>query len=1011
MAGKLLYQAFFSYSHSADGALAPAFRLALHRFAKPWYKTRALSVFLDQSSLSANPALWPAIERALSSSEYLVLFASPASAASPWVRKEIEWWLRNRSVDKMLVLLTDGELIWDAARGDFDWQRTTSIAAELTGRFRDEPLYVDLRWTRAEDARGLRSPRFRAAVLDVAAPLHGRGKDELDGDDIRQNRRTMRIARGAAILLALLASAAIWQAIVASQQRNEALKQTGIAKQQTVEAKAQRREAVKQRGIAEQQADEARKQKAIAIEQRDEAVRQRDLAQARSLTAEANRQSANPLQWNLAMLLAIESMRKAPTADNYEALVRLSREGARLVASFPGQYLATFSADGRLVATESDEHLVVHEARGGRERARIAAEGMSSTFTTLCFTPNADRVLGHNREQARLFDIAGHRIIPLPVETRRGGRVEASLDCRFLAVADAGRGSLIDLETATLTGEFAVPPNIGKLAASNDGETVAYTEGMRTTIVNARTGTVRGQWTADREVTALGFSGEPQRLAVSMGSKGLVMLDPAAADRVGDSPASGALTPDGRLSAALSEDGHELVTWDVARGTWTRRLPIARPATNVHWSGDGEFLAYGSGEGDGSTRVLQSESWRQLARFAFPTDASSRTPGFSPSAVRVQLSPTGDLASATDGNRSAIFEIHHDRTAVILPAKAQVGPVALSRDGKRVVFRAVGKLVVFDTMSRRELAEIACANVARGDYHLSSDGRLLIANCGTGTAPVYDVDARRAIANLPAPYGSQVAVSRDGSVAFAGSTVIRAATGARVREVGGASVVALDPHGRRIALVRASDIRLIDLRTIAAGQTIDAGIDHLESVAFSEDGSLLAAGGRDMRVKIFDAKSGKVVRLLEHVEPDQWIFRIHRIVFSPTGKLIATMADDPTNNDRGTPGTLRVFEVSTGHEIARIPFPELAHDLRFAPDDTALEVAVGRRRIRWERYPLMAAEMIRRSCGLVQRNLDALEWARFMGGDPRRDTCPGAGALARFHARSGSDVAAVIKGR
>src|SRR5687768_8318461 len=115
MAGKALYNAFFSYSHAADSALAPAFRLALHRFANPWYKPRALSVFLDQSSLSANPALWPAIERALSASDYFVLLASPASAASPWVRKEIDWWLRNRSVDKMLVLLTDGELIWNSA--------------------------------------------------------------------------------------------------------------------------------------------------------------------------------------------------------------------------------------------------------------------------------------------------------------------------------------------------------------------------------------------------------------------------------------------------------------------------------------------------------------------------------------------------------------------------------------------------------------------------------------------------------------------------------------------------------------------------------------------------------------------------------------------------------------------------------------------------------------------------------------------------------------------------------
>ena len=34
------YTAFISYSHAADGKLAPALQLALHRFARPWYRLR-----------------------------------------------------------------------------------------------------------------------------------------------------------------------------------------------------------------------------------------------------------------------------------------------------------------------------------------------------------------------------------------------------------------------------------------------------------------------------------------------------------------------------------------------------------------------------------------------------------------------------------------------------------------------------------------------------------------------------------------------------------------------------------------------------------------------------------------------------------------------------------------------------------------------------------------------------------------------------------------------------------
>ena len=51
----MLYNAFISYSHAADGKLAPELQRALHQFAKPWYRQRTLRIFRDKTSLSANP--------------------------------------------------------------------------------------------------------------------------------------------------------------------------------------------------------------------------------------------------------------------------------------------------------------------------------------------------------------------------------------------------------------------------------------------------------------------------------------------------------------------------------------------------------------------------------------------------------------------------------------------------------------------------------------------------------------------------------------------------------------------------------------------------------------------------------------------------------------------------------------------------------------------------------------------------------------------------------------------
>jgi len=224
------YDAFVSYSHRADDALAPALQSALHAFARPWNRLRALHVFRDQTSLAASPELWPAIVTALNESRYLLLLASPAAAESRWVGREIAWWLANRSAQTLFILVTDGELVWDETAGDFDWAQTTCLPREtLAGQLRSEPLWIDLRWAKAVELLTLRNTRFRQAVLDIAAPLHGQDKDALDGDDVRRFATLQRLRRGAIAGLAGLTVAALAAAWMAVRQRDAAERQTLLA--------------------------------------------------------------------------------------------------------------------------------------------------------------------------------------------------------------------------------------------------------------------------------------------------------------------------------------------------------------------------------------------------------------------------------------------------------------------------------------------------------------------------------------------------------------------------------------------------------------------------------------------------------------------------------------------------------------------------------------------------------------------------------------------------------------
>src|SRR3954451_24715834 len=129
------YNAFISYSHAADGALATSLQRGLQRLARTWHRRRALEVFRDQTGLTVSHALWSSIRTAIEESEHFVLLASPEAASSRWVNQEIEHWLATHPVDRLLPVVTSGEWVWDAERGDFDPELSTAVPPALRGVF------------------------------------------------------------------------------------------------------------------------------------------------------------------------------------------------------------------------------------------------------------------------------------------------------------------------------------------------------------------------------------------------------------------------------------------------------------------------------------------------------------------------------------------------------------------------------------------------------------------------------------------------------------------------------------------------------------------------------------------------------------------------------------------------------------------------------------------------------------------------------------------------------------
>lgn len=224
------YDAFVSYSHAGEEEIAQRLQEGVERFAKPWYRTRSMRLFLDKNSLTASPGLWSSIEEALAESRWLILIASKHAGRSPWVEREIRWWLENRSAKTLIIVVADGQLVWDRDRNDFDPDASNALPPVLQGALDEEPLWVPIVGAKLSDEE------LRSAIIDVAAPLKGIPKERLVAAAEQERRRTMRWVLGVIVGLSVLLVAAIVAGVIALNQRSSALAQARLAESRQVAA-------------------------------------------------------------------------------------------------------------------------------------------------------------------------------------------------------------------------------------------------------------------------------------------------------------------------------------------------------------------------------------------------------------------------------------------------------------------------------------------------------------------------------------------------------------------------------------------------------------------------------------------------------------------------------------------------------------------------------------------------------------------------------------------------------
>jgi hypothetical protein len=223
------YDAFLSYSTRADYQHARAlesFLESLHNVRGAPEELRVLRVCRDGSDFRLPRGvheregdvpgnIWPIIVAELQRSNFLVVLCCPEAVRSPWIAKEIEWFLDNSRPDRILLAVTDGR----DPEGNPEEVFPSPI---LRLRRHIETIWYDLRRYRSRPRTGTVFRDYEDEQIRLASDLLGWDPGQrgtLVGIWQRERRRalkrTIALVGFAAFLLFLTAATALWQRSVA----------------------------------------------------------------------------------------------------------------------------------------------------------------------------------------------------------------------------------------------------------------------------------------------------------------------------------------------------------------------------------------------------------------------------------------------------------------------------------------------------------------------------------------------------------------------------------------------------------------------------------------------------------------------------------------------------------------------------------------------------------------------------------------------------------------------------
>lgn len=669
------------------------------------------------------------------------------------------------------------------------------------------------------------------------------------------------------------------------------------------------------------------------------------------------------MRWLLLFWVLVSWLQVSPLrAQKPELVVQTGHSGTvtALALSGDGQWLASSSQDNSVKIWEVATGQEFRNLRGHKDGVNAVAWSRDSKLLAS----------GGNDKTIKLWDVAtgglvatleGHGGYINAVAFSPDGKtlVSCSTD-RTIKIWDYAAGGLLRTVEAHADSVdvLAFSPD-GKMLASGGGDKMAKLWSTATWRE------IRSFPTGKGSVAALDFSPDGRTLAfshndTSENGASLVNLHDVASGRRLRTLTIGtpyvfacAFSPDGKTLAVANEES-EVRLWDAATGKPLRVLAGHKDAVkSLVYASDGRLI---SGGFDSQIRVWDTNTGRTarlLAGYTSPLNATA-------------LSSDGKLlASGGEDYTVTLWRLAETQQPQRLAGHTNVvTAVAFSPDGKTLASGSVDyEIRLWRTEDGREIRRFKAHQGLVSSLAFSPDGKTFASGAFyEKTVKLWDSATGQTMLTLPHTTDVNCVVfSPDGSLlaAAANDGVVRlwnAKTGVLQREFSTGEVyksvnsVAFSPDGQTVA-AGGAEVNLWDtstgrrLRTLER-QTVPGFIpfgyrsNAISPVAFSRDGKILAGGGLDGLISLWNPADGQPLRVLAGHRGN-----VASLAFTPDGRALFSGSD--------ADATLRLWDAGTGSELAQLITAGPSEGLVITPDGLFDGAPAAWQKILWRFSPAL----------------------------------------------------------